>query len=233
LIEKVRAASGGATVTKFRGFEITGTSTMTNMRAVRQLKVLALYPQFFRQDEASAPGTKMPSPHITIGLQGPTGWMNGAQLGGDGQSPDRAVAQAAFTRAAQQAMAGFVAGINAPWLLDTASYTMTSAGAVDSGIDKGALQVIIDGPGGRVGRLLIDPGTHLPRRLIEPPQKGGGGNAAVSDIVFTYSDFQPKDGLQLPHTIVRENGPSKTTWSIQTYVVNPKISPRRFVRGAK
>ena len=228
IIERVRAAGGGPALTALRSVEATGTSRMTAVRAVRQLRIMALFPQFYRQEEAPQRGTIGRPLHVTMGFQGEWGWMTGARLGGDGRSPNRAVAERAYTRAVRQAMAGFLAGVNAPWLVDTGKYTVTDAGTVEAGADRGALAVLIDGPDGRVGRILIDPGTHLPRRFIEPPQPGGGGAAAVADIVFTYSDYTPQAGLQLPHTIVRENGRNRTVWSITQYTLNPRLPPRLF-----
>ena len=229
VIERLRAAGGGAALTALRSFDVTGTSLMSSLTAARQLKVRALFPQYYRQEEGPRPGVKGPAFHTTMGLTGDHGWLTGAQLGGDGRSPDRSLAERAYTRAARQAMAGFLAGVNAPWLIDTGRYTATSGGTVEAGVDRGALIVLLDGPDGRVGRLLIDPGTHLPRRLIEPPQPGGGGTAGIADIVFTYSDFQPQNGLQLPRTIVRETGPNRTVWSITKYTLNPRLTSRQFL----
>jgi len=228
MMDRVRAAGGGPALTALRSFEATGTAAMTSVKVPRELKVSALFPQFYKQEE-STPATMKGSPfHTTLGLEGDIGWLTGARLGGAGRSPNPDESRRAYTRAARQAMAGFLAGINAPWLVDTGRYTATDGGVIDAGPDRGALVLNIDGPDGRVGRLLIDPGTHLPRRLIEPPQAGGGGTAAVADIVFTYSDYQPQAGLQLPHTIVRENGRNRTVWSIKQYRVNPRLTPRLF-----
>lgn len=231
IVEKVRAAAGGPLLTALKSFEATGTSAMTGIKTPRQLRVIAILPKAYRQEEGAAPGSAMPAPHIVIGLDGNVGWMSGARLGGDGMSKDANVAREAYTRAARQAMAGFAIGITTPGFLDSGRYTFSDLGVVDAGDDRGAIILQVDGPDGRVGRLLIDPGTYLPRRLIEPAQSGGGGAAAIADIVFTYSDFQPQAGLQLPRTIVRQNGPNRTLWTITKYAVNPPLSARRFGRG--
>lgn len=231
IIEDVRKAGGGPLLTALKSFEATGTSVATGIASTRQLRVIATVPRSYRQEEMSPSGTPVPALHMIIGLDGDLGWFTGARLGGDGQSKDADVARRAYTRAARQAMAGFVAGVSLPGLIDSGRYTASDLGPVTAGDDAGALQVQLDGPDGRVGRLLIDPGTHLPRRLIEPPQANSGGTTAVTDIVFTYSDFQPQGGLQLPKTIVRENGNNRTHWSIATYVVNPKLPSKRFSRG--
>ncbi len=232
-IEQVRAAAGGPSLTAVRSFELDGVSTMNTLTVARQLQVLALFPGFFRQDEGPLPGTQAKGFHTIVGLENNLGWILGARLGGDGSSPDREVAQRAYSRAARQAMAGFLAGINAPWLIDSGKYTPTLAGTVTAGEDRDALIILLDGPDGRVGQLLVDPHMHLPRRLIEPPQPGGGGAAAMTDIVFTYSNYQPQDGLQLPHTIIRENGRNRTVWSINRYTLNPRLTPRRFMRNGR
>jgi hypothetical protein len=156
--------------------------------------------------------------------------MLGARLGGDGRSPDPAVVQAAYNRAGSQAMAGFLAGVNAPWLIDTKQFTPVAAGLVDAGDDRGLAVVLLEGPMGRVGRLLIDPGTHLPRRFIEPPQAAVGGAAGRNELSFTYSDFKTVYGVQLPHTIVRKVGDIVTTWSIEKYEINPRLLPRDFTQ---
>jgi hypothetical protein len=229
IIEQVRAAAGGPALTALRSFEITGISEMTGLKVRRQLLVRAMFPSFFRQEETPE-GANARNFHTVIGVQGEIGWIAGAALGGDGRSSDPAVAQRAHTVAGRQAMAGMLAGINAPWLVDSEQYTVTDGGIVTAGDDRGALIVIIDGPVGRVGRLLVDPGTHLPRRLIEPPQPTGGGTAAVAEIVFTYSDYQPQAGLQLPRTIVRDNGRNRTVFTLANYTLNPKLTPRQFSR---
>lgn len=233
IMDRMREAGGGPTLTALRSFEATGTSTMTGMKVARNLKVQALFPLFFRQAESTPAGLKGPTFNTTIGLQRDLGWLTGALIGGDGQSKDLEVSRRTYARAARQAMAGFVAGISAPWLADTGAYTITDGGRIDAGTDRGALVLIFDGPDGRVGRLLIDPDTRLPRRLIQPPQPGSGGTAAVADIVFTYSDYQPQGGLQLPHTIVRENGRNRTVWSITQFVVNPRLTARQFSRAQR
>lgn len=233
IIERVRSAAGGPALTALRSVMATGTSQMSVVRDVRLLSIMALFPQSYRQEEAPKPAAKGRLLHVTMGLQGDSAWMSGAVLGGDGQSLNREVAERAYTRAVRQAMAGFLIGVDTPWLFDTGKYTVTDAGTVDLGDDRGALAVLVDGPDGRVGRILIDPGTHLPRRFIEPPQPGGGGAAAVDDIVFTYSDYKPQAGLQLPHTIVRENGRNRTVWSIKEYTLNPRLSPRQFSRTGR
>jgi hypothetical protein len=233
LMERVRTAGGGPALTALRSFELIGTSTMTGLRVSRSLKVTALFPQFYRQEE-STPDTLPGRPfHTTMGLEGDRGWLTGAIIRGDGRAADREAVLRLYTRAARQAMAGFLAGINAPWLLDTGKYTFTDRGSLTAGTDRGALVVALDGPDGPVGRLLIDPGTLLPRRLIQPQQADGGGQVAVAETVFTYSDYQPQAGLQLPHTIVRENGTNRTVWSITQYKVNPRLTPRAFARDRR
>ncbi len=233
VIEQVRAAGGGPVLTAMRSFDLTGTSVMTGIKAARQLNVIALYPQFFRQEEAPAPGAKGQSLHIVMGLDATGGWLTGAVMGGDAHSSNQDVARLALERAARQAMAGFLSGINVPWLIDTGKFTATGGGTVETGPDRGALIVVLDGPTGRVGQLLVDPDTHLPRRLIEPAQRGAAGQVAVADTIFTYSDFAPQGALRLPHTIVRENGRNKTVWTILRYAINPPLRARNFARSGR
>ncbi|MEI6245328.1 MAG: hypothetical protein WCQ64_09800 [Acidobacteriota bacterium] len=230
VIDRLRTAGGGPALAALKSFEATGTSQMTGMKVVRRLKISAMFPQFYRQEESMPAAVKGPVFNTTIGLEGDIGWLTGAILGGDAQSKNIETSRRIFARAARQAMAGLIAGVSAPWLVDTGKYTVTDGGVINAGPDRGALILIMDGPDGRVGRLLIDPDTHLPRRLIQPPQPGGGGTAAIADIVFTYSDYQPQAGLQLPHTIIRENGRTRTAWSITQYTLNPKLTPRQFSR---
>lgn len=228
LIEQLRTAAGGAALTKVRSFEIAGTSVMTGVRVPRRLTVIARFPAAFRLDEATATTGKTPGLHTAIGVMGDRGWMLGVALGGEGASKDVEVARRAYTRAARQTMAGFMAGVNAPWLIDTGRYTATDGGVVDAGPDQGALQINLDGPDGRVGRLILDPKTHLPRRLIEPPQPSGGGTAALTDIVYSYADFQTQSGVVMPQTIARHSGAITTTWTISRYGLNAPIPASRF-----
>lgn len=232
IIEQVRAAAGGGAVTAMRSFEATGTSNMSVLREPRTLKVRALFPSYYRQEEVPPPGTK--GLRTLIGMQTEeTGWILGAALAGEGRSSDPAVVQRAYTRAARQAMAGWLAGINAPWLVDSGKYTPVAGGTVEAGDDRHMLLVSLEGPDGRAGRLLVDPNTHLPRRFIEPPQAGTGGEAARNEINFSYADFRDVDGVQLPMSITRTVGRIRTLWSIDKYTVNPKLSPRDFTRTAK
>jgi hypothetical protein len=232
IIEQVRAAAGGGAVTAMRAFEATGTSNMSVLREPRTLHVRALFPSYYRQAEVPPAGKK--GLRTLIGMQTEdVGWILGAALAGDGRSSDRDIAQLAYTRAARQTMAGWLAGVNAPWLVDSGKYTPVAGGTVDAGDDRHMLIVSLEGPDGRAGRLLVDPNTHLPRRFIEPPQPGTGGEAARNEINFSYADYRNVDGVQLPMSITRTVGRIRTLWSIEKYTVNPKLSPRDFTRTAK
>jgi hypothetical protein len=168
-----------------------------------------------------------------IGLEAArAGWMLGARLGGSGLSSDVRAMQDAYNRAGSQAMAGFLAGVNAPWLVDSGKFTPLASGTVESGDDRSLIIVNLEGPLGRAGRLLIDPGTNLPRRFIEPPQPAPGGEAGRNELNFTYSDFRNVEGVQLPHTIIRRVGQVLTTWSITKYELNPKLRPVDFTKRA-
>ena len=230
LVEDIRRASGGPLVTAFRSVEAKGTSVVSVGNTSRALTIKVLYPNFYRQEETTAKGSKGTS--VTFGLLNDVGWMIGAMLGGDGRSTDLDVQQRTYTRASRQAMGAFLAGVNVPWLIDTGRYTATAGAAITAGPDRGLLILDLDGPDGRLGRLLVDPGTHLPQRLIQPPQPTGGA-AASADTVITYSDFQPQAGLQLPHTITKEYGPVRIQWRIQSYSVNPKLPTRLFSRRSR
>ena len=224
IMERVRAAAGGAKLTALRSIEATGTSDASAI-GLRTLTVRAMFPAFYRQEEIP---TKPGGLGIAIGAQDSnTGWLLGGRLGG---SNDMKVLQAAYNRAASQAMAGFLAGVDAPWLVDSGQFTPIAAGKVDTGDDRDFYIVNLEGPLGRAGRLLIDPGTNLPRRFIEPPQPLPGGAAGRNDLNFTYSDFRDEGGLQLPHTIVRRVGNSQTTWLIEKYTLNPRLLAKEFSR---
>ena len=227
IIERIRAAAGGPKLTAIRSIEATGTSTLSVLAGARTLNIRAMYPEFYRQEEIP---TGRGGFGVAIGL-GPerTGWMLGARIGGRGLNQPQAL-QDAYSRSASQAMAGFLAGVNAPWLVDSGQFTPVASGTVDSGDDRSLLIVNIEGPLGRAGRLLIDPGTNLPRRFIEPPQEGPGGEAARNEFNFTYSDFRDVDGVLLPHTIVRRIGNVMTTWAIAHYTLNPKLRAVEFTR---
>jgi hypothetical protein len=224
IIERVRAAAGGAKLTAMRSIEADGTSDMSAIGR-RGLSIRALFPSSYRQEEIpSAPGGL----GVAIGFQANgIGWMLGGRLGG---SNDPKVLQENYNRAASQAMAAFLAGVNAPWLIDSGQFTPVASGKGDTGDDRDLFIVALEGPLGRAGRLLIDPGTNLPRRFVEPPQPLPGGAAGRNELSFTYSDFRDVDGVQLPHTIVRRVGNSMTTWLITKYKLNPKIRPVEFTR---
>ena len=223
-----KSAAGGEAVTALRSVEISGTSVMTGIKATRQLSIAARFPLAFRIEET--PPTKVGGLHLAMGLTGDTGWIAGASLLGDGSSPDPAAARRAYTRAVRQTMAGVMAGVNLSWLADTGKYTFTDGGVVDSGADQDALQLLIDGPDGRVGRLLLDPKTHLPRRLVEPPVPGGGGTAALADITYSYGDYITQGNVHVPTKIVRTNASAVTTWTLARFRLNPQIPATRFAR---
>lgn len=228
LIERVRAAAGGAKLTSMRSIEATGVSTMSVLAGARALKVRAMFPASYRQEE-------IPSGKggfgVAIGMaEDGAGWMLGGRLGGAGRQSDPKIIQAAYDLAASQAMAAFLAGVNAPWLVDSGKFTPMSSGTVESGDDRHLFIVNLEGPLGRAGRLLIDPGTNLPRRFIEPPQKEAGGEAGRNELIFTYADYRDVDGVQLPHTITRHIGRIQTTWVIGKYTINAKIRPIEFTR---
>lgn len=227
IVERIRAAAGGPKLTALRSIEATGTSTMSVIRGARTLTIRALYPGFYRQEEIPKTGGGL---GVAIGIEAEgRGWMLGARLGGAGRGND-AAAQDAYNRAGSQAMAAFLAGVSAPWLMDSGQFTPVASGVVENGDDRNLLIVNIEGPTGRAGRLLVDPGTNLPRRFIEPAQPGPGGEAGRNDLNYTYSDFRGVDGIQLPHTIVRVVGKIQTTWSIGKYTINPKLTPSVFMR---
>ena len=227
VIERVRAAAGGPQLTALRSLEATGTSEMSVVAGTRTLSVRALYPGFYRQEEI--PSTKGRFA-VALGIAQGMGWMIGAQISGDGRSNDAAAVQAAYNRAASQAMAGFLAGVNAPWLVDSGQFVPIASGKVDDGDDRDLVIVNLEGPHGRAGRLLIDPATNLPRRFIEPPQPGTGGEASRNELNFAYTDFRRIDGVLLPHTIVRRVGRIETRWSIASYTLNPPLRPVEFTK---
>lgn len=158
------------------------------------------------------------------------GWMLGARIGGGSRENDGKVLQATYNRSASQAMAAFLAGVNAPWLLDSGKFVAVASPVVAIREDRNPIVVTLEGPHGRAGRLLIDPTTHLPIRFIEPPQPGTAGEAGRNELDFSYNDYRLVDGVMLPHTIVRRVGRIQTTWAIAKYTLNPKLRPLEFTR---
>jgi hypothetical protein len=228
IIEKIRAAAGGPKLTAIRSIEATGTSTMSAIRNPRTLSIRAMFPELYRQEEIP---TGRGGLGFAIGVAPDrVGWILGARFTPNAKAGGAQAMQDMYNRAGSQAMVGFLAGVNAPWLVDTGKFTPVASGIVDSGDDRSLFIVSLEGPLGRAGRLLIDPGTNLPRRFIEPPQPGPGGEAGRNDLNFTYSDFRPVDGVQLPHTIVRRVGNVLTTWVIEKYTLNPKLRPADFTK---
>jgi hypothetical protein len=228
IIEKIRAAAGGPKLTAVRSIEATGTSTMSTIRSPRTLSIRAMFPELYRQEE-------IPSARGGLGFAigvapDRVGWILGARFTAGSKPGNAQAMQDMYNRAGSQAMAGFLAGVNAPWLVDTGKFTPVASGTVEAGDDRSLFIVNLEGPLGRAGRLLIDPGTSLPRRFIEPPQPGPGGEAGRNELNFTYSDFRALDGVQLPHTIVRRVGNVITTWLIEKYTINPKLKPADFTK---
>lgn len=228
IIERVRAAAGGPKLTALRSFAATGTSTMSAMPGIRTFSARALYPGFYRQEEIP---TAKGGLGVVIGIEDSgIGWMLGARIGGGSRENSGKILQETYNRSASQAMTALLAGVNAPWLLDSGKFVAVASPALSGGEDRSPIIVTLEGPHGRAGRLLIDPATHLPIRFIEPPQPGTAGEAGRNELDFVYNDYRRVDGVMLPHTIVRHVGRIQTTWAIAQYTINPKLKPLEFTR---
>lgn len=198
-------------------------------RANRRIVVEAESPAKYRQTEGplSTSGRR----HRTlIGFDGTTGWWSGdTRLGGDGLSKDPAVRERAITAASRQNFINFIAGVMPAWL-PGAGVTLTTLGPVQDGPERDMLTVTLAIGDEQIGRLIIDPGTHLPTRMVVPyhrhirPQGG--------EYEMRYSDYREVNGVKLPYRIARrslmsENAPD-IQWTASSYQVNLTLDAKTF-----
>lgn len=219
-------AAGGDALLRVRGFRATGVAIDPADRGNRRLVIEAAHPARYRQRE-SPMGREGLDIRTLIGFDGTVGWWAGnTMLGGDGQSPDPAVRQRAVTAAARQNFINTLAGVLPVWLPD-AGITLTAIGAVTDGPDRGAMALAIAVDGSPAGRLILDPDTHLPRRIVVPflrSVRPEGGEYTVS-----FSDYRDAGGgVLLPHQITRGSGSTDVQWAISAYALNPAFPAGTF-----
>ncbi len=227
LVAAYRTAAGGPRLNALHALKAVGTIASSGAQPPMQAMFLLSFPNRFQQREAILRSGRPPDIAV-IGFNGTHGWFGGAgRLVGDGSSSDPAVRARAETRAARQALVNFAAGVVPSWLEDARMVTYTAAGTVASGADRGALILEIQGPDGDAGQLLMDPVSHLPRRLIArylPDIRRQAGEYTIA-----YRDFRPERGILLPHTIVRESDVAgRSTTTITSYSIDPTILPLTF-----
>lgn len=231
--DRYTRAAGGDALLAVTGLRITGVSVDATLGSNRRLTIEAAPPAKYRQREAS--GQADPRQLRTlIGFDGTVGWWAGnTVLAGDGLSPDPAVRQRAFTDAGRQNFINSVAGILPLWLRD-AGITFTELGVLQDGPDRGAPALAMTVDDRPAGRLVFDPDTHLPRRIVVPYQRHirpEGGEYSVE--FFDYRDAG--SGVLLPFRISREfrapgeDAPVWVQWLISAYQINPVFDPGTFL----
>ncbi len=120
----------------------------------------------------------------------------------------------------------------APLWLQEAGLTLTTVGTVPDGEDRGAVAVNISKDGADLGRLVFDPATHLPRRLVVSFLRGirpEGGEYRIA-----FSDYRDAgQGVLLPHLISREQDGMTVQWVISSYQLNPGFPAGMFEPPAR
>lgn len=227
-IDRYRAAAGGNALTGVRSLDIIGVSQSSVVRGPRSIRIRAVYPNHFQQDEKPGSANRN-SFEAIITLNGEIGWFGGdMRLGGAGLAKDPATSVRAQTIGARQAFANVMAGVMPVWLLDSGRFTFVYAETLSAGADRGAVVLSVEGPDGRAGRLVLDPDTHLPRRFVTVRRADLG--AAASAVTMTFSDYRRVQGVLVPHAIVRDtDGGIHTTWIVANCTVNAKIDPSVFI----
>lgn len=222
-------AAGGAAVARVQGLRATGITYTDADRSNQRLVIQAATAGRFRLYESPVDGAGRQTVTM-IGLDGANGWRAGnTVLAGDAQSGDPAVRERAITRAARQNYINAVSGM-LPLLLRTdGRITLALAPPAADGPDRGAPVIAISSADGPAGRLVFDPGTSLPAKLIAPYQrdirKQGG------EYTLTFSDFRAVDGVKVPFRVTRSSDTGqKTHWSFRAYVVNPDFAPGTFTQ---
>jgi hypothetical protein len=228
-IDRYRAAAGGDTLNGVRSLDIIGVSQSSAVPGPRSVRIRAVYPNHFQQDEKPGSANRN-SLESLITLNGELGWFGGdTRLGGPGLAKDRATSIGAQTIGARQAFANVLAGVMPTWLLDSQRFTFVYAETITAGADRGAVVLSVEGPDGRAGKLVLDPDTHLPRRFITVRRTDFG--AAASAVTMTFSDYRRVHGVLVPHAIVRDTDAGvHVTWSLANYTMNAKIDLTVFVQ---
>jgi hypothetical protein len=229
--ERYRSAAGKAALGDLRGFRVTGVVVDPADGANRRLQIEAEAPARYRQRETPE-GQDGPGIRQLVGYNGTMGWRAGnTMLAGDGLSEDPAVRDRAVTAAGRQNYVNFIAGVSPLWLQE-AGLTLTTVGAISDGEDRGAMAVNISKDGADLGRLVFDPSTHLPRRLVVSFLRGirpEGGEYRIA-----FSDYRDAgQGVQLPHLISRQQGGMTVQWIISAYQLNPGFPAGTFEPPAR
>ncbi len=223
-----RQAAGAPAVAALKTFRFTGIVINPADSANRRIEVDASAPALFRQAESPMDPAGRPQV-LRVGYDGAEGWWSGnTMLGGDGLSPDPDTRRRAIRTAARQNYVNVVAGAMPLWLID-AGLTLTVVGEIQDGEDRGALAIEITAGTDRLGRLIIDPATHLPRRLVVPYHRHIRPNGG--EYTLSYQDYRPVDGLLLPHGITRrdpEQGRADIVWTVRAWQVNPPLPDETF-----
>jgi hypothetical protein len=231
-LEAYRHAAGGDALDGVRALRATGVAIDPAARTNRHMVIEAEAPARYRQRESSTEPSG-PQYRTLIGFTGTEGWWAGTTaLGGDGQSPDPAIRRQAITAAGRQNYINAIAGMLPLWLLD-AGVTMTPLGPIQDGRDRGAAAFTLSIGDTPVGRLLMDPDTHLPRQLVVPYHRHirrDGGEYTV-----TFDDYREIDGVRLPHRFMRapaddsaEPASQALQWIIRAYDLNPTLPKGTF-----
>jgi len=233
-----RQAAGGAALDAITSLRATGISIDPALGGNRRLVIEVARPTRYRHRESPLEGTPGPRVRTLVGYDGTLGWRAGNTiLAGDGLSPDPDVRQAAITAAARQNYLNTLAGLLPLWLLDN-GITLTPIGPMQDGEDRGALVFALHDADTRIGRLLLDADTHLPRRLVVAYQRHirpDGGEYTIS-----FHDYKPVAGALLPHRVTREqvgatttSPPTSVQWVIRTYEINPALAEEIFAPPAR
>lgn len=220
------AAAGGDALLRVQGFRATGVAIDPADRANRRLVIEAARPANYRQRESpmGPGGLRL---RTLIGYNGTQGWWAGnTMLGGDGQSPDPTVRQRAVTAAARQNFINTLAGVLPIWL-PNAGITLSAIGPVTDGPDRGAMALALTVEGTPVGRLILDPDTHLPRRIVVPFLRGVRSEGGEYTVSFNeYRDVG--SGVRLPYQITRGSASADVQWAISAYTLNPTFPAQTF-----
>ena len=224
-----RRAAGGEALARVRRVRLTGFAVDPTEGGNRQLVIEAEAPARYRQRETPI-SSRGSSVRTLVGYNGTTGWWAGnTLLGGEGLSEDADTRNRTIAAAGRQSYINTMAGLFPLWL-EESGLTLTTIGAVQDGEDRGATAVQITGEGTPLGRLIMDPVTHLPRRLVVPYLRSIRPEGGEYSIAFhEYRDVG--DGVQLPHRISRDKSGTShiiIQWMIRAYQINPELPATTF-----
>jgi len=96
---------------------------------------------------------------------------------------------------------------------------LLAASRTVNGVDENTVEIT---GGGETVRLVMDPATGLPARMV---YRGMGETGAPTEVVESFSDWREEQGLRLPFKITVEEGGKKVADAVVSgYKINSGLT---------